>query len=642
MSKHSIYKHLKKKYHPKKLVFDIIETIKKQKLSINRVQEPKPTFLIFGLNKSKLLKILIPTLLLICVIIFFEIRYHNKFLPNILVGGENVSGQTYVEALNHFKEKAKGLERNGLNINFEGSKGKKKINIPMTTAGLTADNSIEYFTLDDYESDLKEAYNWGHNKNIFYLLKEQLRLLFGKKKFNFSTSIQKEAVSSLLDGEINGFFTKSLLASFLLTENKMTISNEQIGESVDKDEVINILEKKLTNLNESPTVFKTHTEIPSVTKADLEPFLNFAENFTKENTLIFQYKKHNWKIKESKLASWLTITKESKLGIDQIKLENYLENNISKSIDSPPQNSRFTIQKGKLVEIVSGKSGNIIDIDDLIEKIEKEISLAGVSTNSENKIIPLQIETIKVEPKVTKQTIEKYLIKDLVGKIRTNFKGSTANREHNIKIGVATIDGILIAPGAEFSTIASIGPVTGKEGYLKEMVIKENKTTKEFGGGLCQVATTLFRLALNAGMPISERINHRFVVHYYDPPGLDATIYGPHPDFRFVNDTNGYLLLQARVENQQVIMELYGQKDGRTVEISKPVYSNRIPAPPTKYVSSFELPIGQTKCTEIPHEGLTTNVLYTVTYPDGIIKKRNFLSIYQPWQKVCLVGKALY
>jgi vancomycin resistance protein YoaR len=131
-------------------------------------------------------------------------------------------------------------------------------------------------------------------------------------------------------------------------------------------------------------------------------------------------------------------------------------------------------------------------------------------------------------------------------------------------------------------------------------------------------------------------------VHYYDPPGLDAAIYGPHPDLRFVNDTGNYLLLQARVEGQKVIMELYGRKDGRTVEISKPLMYNYVPAPAPNYIYTNELYSGQVKCTEMPHDGLTTSVMYTVNYPNGITKERNFKSFYQPWQKVCLIGTARY
>lgn len=629
MFKHLQHKYFKKKRHHKK---------SEHQESAEKQQESVPPFVAFGLSFFGLLFLLLPILLIIWALVSFEIKYNDRFYPGIFIGSESLNGLTYNEALNHFKEKALEIQKDGLTINFETSKGIQKINIPISTTGMTSDNSVEYFTLDEWENDLNEAYAWGHETNLFNRFKNQLSLLFTSKNFKFSISIQKEAVNSLFENELYNFLKKSIPARFVFTNNKISISKEETGETINQEEIINSLDKKLSQFDISPTTFKTYTDTPTTTQENLKPFLNFTENFAQNTNLVFQYKKHEWKITGSKLATWFTIKKEGGLGIDHIKLEDYLTSTVTNFVNNPPQDSRFKIQNNKLIEIVPGKSGNIIDKDKVVQKIENTISESRANSNIQNNTIYLPIETIQVEPKVTKETIKKYQIKDLVGEIRTSFDGSTADREHNIKIGIAAITGILIAPGAEFSTISSIGPVTGKEGYLKELVIKENKTTKEFGGGLCQVATTLFRLALNAGLSITERINHRFVVHYYDPPGLDAAIYGPHPDFRFVNDTNGYLLLQARVENKQVIMELYGQKDGRSVEISKPYMHDKIPAPQTKYVQTKSLPLGKTQCSETPHDGVTTEVLYTVNYSDGTTKKKIFKSIYQPWQKVCLVG----
>jgi len=193
------------------------------------------------------------------------------------------------------------------------------------------------------------------------------------------------------------------------------------------------------------------------------------------------------------------------------------------------------------------------------------------------------------------------------------------------------------APGEEFSAVNAIGEVTKEAGFVEEYVIYGNKTQKEIGGGLCQLATTLFRLALDTGLQITERMNHRYVISYYGA-GLDATIYGPHPDLRFVNDTGNYLLLQGVAQNNKVTFEFYGVKDGRLVEISKPVLYNWVSPPPTKYVAAYNLPAGRVRCTEIAHTGVTTDATYTVTYATGQKKITNFHSVYQPWQKVCLIG----
>ncbi|MES2023862.1 MAG: VanW family protein [Patescibacteria group bacterium] len=606
--------------------------------------EPVPIFIRIGLLIFGWGLILLPIFLGIWLIGSYEIKYSYRFYPGILVGGESVGGMTYDEALNHFKEKADELRKEGLNLRLESSKGIQQINIPMLATGLTSDNYTEYFSIDNWEDNLRQAYQWGHGINILDDIREQSVLIFGNKNFNFPATTQREAVKSLLDNEISGSFETGIPAKFLSTKNDISISEEKTGEIINKEEIINILENKLSSFDSAPAIFKTTIDIPKVTKADLEPFLDFAKSFSKNGSLVFQYQKHEWKIKGPKIANWLTIKKENgkenKINIERSMVENYLADTVAQFIDNPPQNSRFEMRNGKLVEITAGFSGNIINADKAMQDIENKISEAEININNTNNTIYLPIETIQVEPKVTKDTIEKYKIKDLVGKIRTNFTGSTAGREHNIKIGVSAVNGVLIAPGEEFSTVSAIGPVTSKEGYVKELVIKQDKTTKEYGGGLCQVATSIFRLALNAGLPVTERQNHRFVIHYYEP-GLDATIYGPHPDFRFVNDTGHYLLLQGRVENKEVIMELYGQKDGRSVKISKPNLYNKIPAPPTKYIQTAELPIGETKCSETPHDGVSASVLYDVNYPNGITKSKIFRSVYQPWQKVCLVGTAL-
>ena len=85
-------------------------------------------------------------------------------------------------------------------------------------------------------------------------------------------------------------------------------------------------------------------------------------------------------------------------------------------------------------------------------------------------------------------------------------------------------------------------PFTIEAGYLPELVIKGDEIKPEIAGGLCQVGTTMFRAAMNSGLKITERQNHSLVVSYYNDlsngnPGTDATIYDPHPDFRFLNDT---------------------------------------------------------------------------------------------------------
>ena len=123
----------------------------------------------------------------------------------------------------------------------------------------------------------------------------------------------------------------------------------------------------------------------------------------------------------------------------------------------------------------------------------------------------------KPRPGLPRRRADEHAIKDLVGTARTNFTGSSADRRHNIENGIGKLTGILIAPGEEFSAVAAIGTTSVEEGFVAEYVIKDDKSIKELGGGLCQVATTLFRAVLNTGLPVTERTNHSYVVSYYGP-----------------------------------------------------------------------------------------------------------------------------
>ena len=196
----------------------------------------------------------------------------------------------------------------------------------------------------------------------------------------------------------------------------------------------------------------------------------------------------------------------------------------------------------------------------------------------------------------------------------------------------------MIAPDGEFSLLKTLGPIDGSHGWLPELVIKGNKTTPEYGGGLCQIGTTVFRAAMNSGLVITERRNHSYRVRYYEPAGTDATIYDPAPDFRFKNDTGHWVLITTEMRGDQLVFTVWGTKDGRSVAPLNPVISNIVAPPPKKLIPTTELAPGQQKCTEVAHAGATAKLDYVVTYTGGEVKKTTFTSYYKPWGAVCLVG----
>ena len=127
------------------------------------------------------------------------------------------------------------------------------------------------------------------------------------------------------------------------------------------------------------------------------------------------------------------------------------------------------------------------------------------------------------------------------------------------------IDGTLIAPGGTFSFNGTTGERTAAKGFQEAPVIINGELQNGLGGGICQVSTTVFNAAFEAGLPITARTNHALYISHY-PLGRDATVNYPDLDLRFVNDSDRWLLLRTFVGAGSLTVNLYGTALHRRVE----------------------------------------------------------------------------
>jgi len=255
------------------------------------------------------------------------------------------------------------------------------------------------------------------------------------------------------------------------------------------------------------------------------------------------------------------------LSLNENKLKIFLEK-AKESSRVDPQNAKLSFAGGTVSAFSLSKDGYEIDTEKSFQS-----ALKSLAENPLGKDITL--ETTALKPDVASTDLNKYGIKELISEGTSNFRGSPQNRIHNIRTGASKFNGVLIKPGEEFSFIKILGPVDESTGYLPELVIKTDKTVPEFGGGMCQVSTTMFRAALLAGLKITARTNHAYPVQYYAPQGLDATVYIPKPDLMFLNDTPGYILIQTRIEGTQLIFDFFGTSDGRQTKLVGPFVTER-------------------------------------------------------------------
>lgn len=243
-------------------------------------------------------------------------------------------------------------------------------------------------------------------------------------------------------------------------------------------------------------------------------------------------------------------------------------NEINEELGTQPKNARFHVVDDQLETLEKSEDGIGVDLDKTLANIADAISQGkGVAT----------LEMVVIPAAVTEEKINELGISELIGKGTSSFGGSSSSRVHNISLGASRFHGLLVAPGEELSAGKTIGTVDKAHGFVPELVILQDKTVPQDGGGLCQVATTLFRATMDAGLEITKRRNHSYAVSYYSPQGTDATIYYPSTDFKFRNDTENYLLIQTFVQGRTLTFEIYGTPDGRRVEVGTPETYQRNP-----------------------------------------------------------------
>lgn len=405
-------------------------------------------------------------------------------------------------------------------------------------------------------------------------------------------------------------------------------SGQEVNKNKLKESLVNSLSCPQTEIN---LQIPFSSKIPSISDELAENTKNRATFFLNKEIKL-RLKEQTWTIDDEEMINFLSFYD----GFDQQKIAGYVSN-LAKVINSPPVNPTFNFENNRVIVFKPAKEGIALKEAEFSLTFEKR--LQQIETSQENQEIEIPI--IKISPKITTDDSNSLGIKELIGKGSSDFSGSIKDRVYNLTLATTRLNGILVPPGEEFSFLKSLGEISLATGYRQGYVIKEGKTQLGDGGGVCQVSTTVFRAALNAGLPITERHAHAYRVSYYEKdigPGFDATVAEPSTDLKFVNNTQNYILIQSSIKDQKNFFEIYGTSDGRKVTISPVRVFDRQPPPPDLYQDDPSLPLGKIKKTEHRIWGSKTTFDYTITRGDEVLEEKTFLSVYKPWQAVYLRG----
>ncbi len=315
--------------------------------------------------------------------------------------------------------------------------------------------------------------------------------------------------------------------------------------------------------------------------------------------------------------------------------------NLSEQINIPSEDALFQFENNKVTEFRPSKEG--LKLNEIqLRKFLRDAFLEVATSNRQRIGIPIPVDIS--HPSVTTDVANNLGIKELIGRGYSEYQGSIPGRIHNVALASSRLNGVLIKPGETLSFVDTVGDISAATGYQSAYIIKDGKTMLGDGGGVCQVSSTLFRAAMDAGLPILERHPHAYRVHYYEEggfkPGIDATVFSPSVDLKIKNDTAAYILIQTKPDskNLTLVFELYGTKDGRKSEIVDHKVWGESPPPPPLYQDDPTLPKGVVRQVDWAAWGAKASFQYKVIRGTEVLQDMTFYSNFRPWQAVYLTG----
>ena len=565
-----------------------------------------------------------PVVFVFLVFTAFNVYFSGKIFPGVWVGGVNVGGQKPSEAVILLQNSHTPPEK----IILKSSDGSPEDVFEINTGDL----DLNF----DYIQSVDAAFNHDRTGNIFFDLYNRLKSPFRKDELGFRFVLNEDALSERISSIGSEIGVEAIYPTATIVKGEVVVTNGKGGLEMDRKMVrITIGYNLAFNKNEAIEI-KTMEINPALTDEQMESYKERAQKFL-DKSLSIKHEYQQFTYKADSLIKYIEPEGEYKNEL----IEELIEE-IAKEVNRPPQNSVFIFEGGRVSEFAPSRDGVEVKKDVLADMISGNLRTLETS---EEKTLSIEIPATRTEPKIKTQDVNNLGITELIGRGTSRFAGSIATRVHNIALASSRFKGVLLEPGQVMSFNETLGDVSQFTGYKQAYIIQDGKTVLGDGGGVCQVSTTLFRAALNAGLPIIERRAHSYRVGYYEqdsPVGLDATVFAPTTDLKIKNDTPNHILIQTVADTKRatLVFEIYGTSDGRVASVSKPVVTNVTPPPEDAFQDDPALPEGTVKQVEYKAWGAKSTFNYSVTRSGEVIFQKTFVSNYKPWGAVFLRGTA--
>jgi vancomycin resistance protein YoaR len=400
------------------------------------------------------------------------------------------------------------------------------------------------------------------------------------------------------------------------------------GRVLDRDAAVPLVVRSLARFERRPVVLPVRIDTPKVTEDALAQPQARVRTIVSAPVLI-AYGRGGWRLPRWRLAQMIELPKG---GSTAVRIAGPAATKffaaIQRSVDRPAEDATFEILTGNRVRVVPAKSGSVLD------GVATARSILSAALRPSNRVARVAVKS--EAPEVTTREAKGMGVTGLVGAYETTY-GGEPNRLHNVRLVARLIDGTLIAPGATFSFNGTTGERSEDKGFLEAPVIINGELQTGLGGGVCQVSTTVFNAAYEAGLPITSRTNHALYIDHY-PLGRDATVNYPDIDLTFRNDSGRWLFLKTFVGSSSLTVALYGKPLNRRIESEAEPLVVRGPAP-VKFVRDPDIFVGERSIRETGSPARSTSVRRKVYSPTGkLLYDDTWSSYYRGEHQVIHVG----
>jgi vancomycin resistance protein YoaR len=399
-------------------------------------------------------------------------------------------------------------------------------------------------------------------------------------------------------------------AALLLRGLRTVVVPEQAGRVLDRKTAGDAIVHALAGFQRGRVALPVRVDRPKVSAADLGP-VAARVRLALARPVRMKVGMASWWLPKRQLAAILELPHDGtkKLSVGGPDAARYLAR-LGRGINKPARDASFRVLNSGRVVVAPARAGHVV----AARPTSRNILAAALSPSARTARVVLSYQ----QPSRTTAQARAMGITTRVGRYET-------------------IDGKLIAPGATFSFNRATGARTADKGFREAPVIINGELTTGLGGGVCQVSTTVFNAAYEAGLKITDRTNHALYISHY-PQGRDATVNYPDVDLKFVNDTPRWLLLRTFVGSYSLTVDLFGAPlHRRVVSETGPLVDTG--PPPLQRIPDPAFFVGSTVVEEYGEPSRSTNVrrrVYTGT--GALLYDNTWYSSYRGEARVVHVG----